>query len=283
MKRNLKVFALIFSAIMILGFTIASLSPPGGPPKVFYGNVYFNGSLLASGTYTVSALINNQVVGQAKVSSGSYSGLQVSTSDNFGTITFVVNSIQANETSTWYNDKSADWGQDVDLDLNLAQKPSTVSTCGNGVIDLGEECDGTNLAGRTSCGTGWTGNISCSSTCVIDYTNCTQVFSSGSSGGGSSGGGGGGGGGSSSSSSSSSGGSGGLINYLSTSNPSTGTSASAATNTNAGTTSQSQGSSSPILLIIGILIVIAVIAMVFYNRKTRADKDYKRYGYKKRR
>ena len=67
------------------------------------------------------------------------------------------------------------------------QEASTgISLCGNGVIDQGEECDGSNLAGQTCLNCGYTGGtLSCNSNCAINTSACT-------SGGGGGGGGGGG-------------------------------------------------------------------------------------------
>ena len=64
------------------------------------------------------------------------------------------------------------------------QEASTgISLCGNGVIDQGEECDGSNLTGQTCLSRGYTGGtLSCNSNCAINTSACT------------SGGGGGGGG-----------------------------------------------------------------------------------------
>ena len=64
------------------------------------------------------------------------------------------------------------------------QEASTGSGCGDGVIQSGEECDGSNLAGQTCTSRGFSGgSLSCNSNCTINTSACT------------SGGGGGGGGG----------------------------------------------------------------------------------------
>ena len=195
MKKQL--FILIFGLVLLAGFVLASSNcPPVGPPKVFSGNVSYNANLL-SGVYTLSALINNQVMGQVTVSNGQYSNLQVSPCSGVtGEIIFVVNGAKANEVSSWSNNWDTDWGQRVTLDLTLNGPPRKNSLCGDNAINLGEECDGALLA---PCGTGWNGTISCSNTCVIDYSNCTKIqeeitTTPPSSGGGSSGGGSSGGG-----------------------------------------------------------------------------------------
>src|SRR3989338_10019043 len=59
-------------------------------------------------------------------------------------------------------------------------------TCGNGTIDSGEECDGSNLNGKSCSTQGFSGGtLSCNTNCTLNTSACT-----------SSGGGGGGGGGS---------------------------------------------------------------------------------------
>ena len=72
----------------------------------------------------------------------------------------------------------------------FVQEASTgISLCGNGVIDSGEECDGSNLAGQTCSSRGFSGgSLSCNSNCTINTSQCTSAPPP-------SGGGGGGGGG----------------------------------------------------------------------------------------
>jgi hypothetical protein len=61
--------------------------------------------------------------------------------------------------------------------------------CGNGVIDSGEQCDGTNLNNQTCAAFGYTsGNVSCNSDCTLNTSGCFTPPPPG-------GGGGGGGGG----------------------------------------------------------------------------------------
>jgi len=46
--------------------------------------------------------------------------------------------------------------------------------CGNGAINPGEDCDGTNLNGKTCASTGHgTGTLSCGASCLFDYTQCS--------------------------------------------------------------------------------------------------------------
>lgn len=51
----------------------------------------------------------------------------------------------------------------------------TGPTCGNGVLNAGEECDGTNLGGATCASNGFAGgSLSCSPTCTLVTTQCTN-------------------------------------------------------------------------------------------------------------
>lgn len=68
---------------------------------------------------------------------------------------------------------------------------ATVPGCGDGVIGIGEQCEGSNLGGSSCSSLGFTdGSLSCTSACTFNTSQCIS---------GSSGGGGGGGGGGSSS------------------------------------------------------------------------------------
>lgn len=65
---------------------------------------------------------------------------------------------------------------------------ATVPGCGDGVIGVGEQCDGSNLGGSSCVSRGFSGGtLSCTSSCTFNTSQCTT-----SSGGGGSGGGGGG-------------------------------------------------------------------------------------------
>jgi hypothetical protein len=54
------------------------------------------------------------------------------------------------------------------------------SDCGNGMIDLGEQCDGANLGGEScsSLGEG-TGEIRCTAECAFDVGMCTGIAATG--------------------------------------------------------------------------------------------------------
>ena len=214
-----KIISIIVLLIICSVFVFAGNCPPS-IPKTYYGEVSYDGNLLI-GNYEVRAVMGSDTVGISDVSSGNY---LIDVSPCFGQtgeIIFYINGIEANEEGSY--DGQDDWGKSENLNLTVNEIPPASITCGDGVIQSGEECDGTNLAGRSvnDCGTGWAGTISCSSTCEIDYSNCISPYCGdgscnngetcticsqdcgacaiieSSSGGGSSGGGGGGGGSSS--------------------------------------------------------------------------------------
>jgi hypothetical protein len=179
MKKETFIFPLIILSLFFLaGFVMAAGNcAPVGPPKLYSGDIYVNGTLL-SGTYTINAMMSGVKVGSTNVVNGKYYRLPISPCANVvGDIIFSINGVEANEKGS-YSGSQDDWGGEVNvLNLNLNILPPSNNPCGNGLINPGEECDGTNLAGRniTSCGQGFVGTISCGLTCEINYANCTQI------------------------------------------------------------------------------------------------------------
>ncbi len=56
--------------------------------------------------------------------------------------------------------------------------------CGNGVLETGEQCDGSNLGGQTCFGLGYNGGtLSCNANCVFSTLACTSVSGGGGGGG----------------------------------------------------------------------------------------------------
>jgi len=190
--------AVIFIALILLcsSFVLASTCPPS-LPKTYYGNVYYDGTILL-GDYEIRAVMGEDTVGIGVVSGGNYEVDVSPCTGTTGVVKFYINGIGTNEDGS-YNGMD-DWGKTVNLNLSVNELPPTENTCGDGDIQPGEECDGTNFGAVTDCGDGWTGSISCSTSCQIDYSSCVvevpEPVSPPSSGGG----GGGGDGGSSSSS-----------------------------------------------------------------------------------
>jgi len=168
-----KIVPTVLFVLLVCSFVFAANCPPS-LPKTYVGNVYFNDTLL-TGEFGIWAKIGNDVVGSSDLLAGGYS-IDVSpcagvTSD----VDFFINGIQANEKGSYSG--MEDWGKEIGLDLTLNTMPVEGELCGNEVVDPGEACDGTNLAGRSTddCGTGWTGTISCNEFCQIDYSNCVAA------------------------------------------------------------------------------------------------------------
>jgi uncharacterized membrane protein YgcG len=183
MKRAIMLFLLIFTISFVLGANC-----PPSLPKTYYGMVSYQESVIL-GDYEIRAVMGSDTFGISNVIRGGYSIDISPCSGTTGQVSFYINGIKTNENGVYSG--MSDWGKSQSFNLTINQIPITNSTCGNGIIELGEECDRTNLAGRSTsnCGTGWTGTISCSSNCRIDYSNC--IYSPSSGGGDSSWGGGG--------------------------------------------------------------------------------------------
>ena len=61
----------------------------------------------------------------------------------------------------------------VTANFNIISAP----VCGNGIIESGEVCDGTNLGGQTCLSLGYTGgSLSCASSCSFNTAACTTTF-----------------------------------------------------------------------------------------------------------
>ena len=159
--------------ISFSAFVLATNCPPS-LPKTYQGVVFYDDDLLP-GVFEIRAVMGIDTVGIGEVSEGNYDVDISPCMGTTGVVYFYINGIETNEEGS-YNGMD-DWGKIEDLDLTVDVMPPESLTCGNppNVIDPGEECDGTNLAGRSvdDCSTGWTGTISCTSTCEIDYSNCT--------------------------------------------------------------------------------------------------------------
>lgn len=56
----------------------------------------------------------------------------------------------------------------------IIQATVKIAVCGNGIIEGEEQCEGTNLAGKTCLGLGFGGgNLRCTSACTLDISGCT--------------------------------------------------------------------------------------------------------------
>ncbi len=76
---------------------------------------------------------------------------------------------------------------DSDQSSDSAKRPPGTRTCGNGRLDAGEQCDGTNLNGQTcetvTMGARPGGTLSCSKQCTFNTKKCTRGGGSGGTGG----------------------------------------------------------------------------------------------------
>ncbi|MEI8364730.1 MAG: chitobiase/beta-hexosaminidase C-terminal domain-containing protein, partial [archaeon] len=66
---------------------------------------------------------------------------------------------------------------DCTLDTSNCVGGTTGSTCGNGTIQKSEQCDGSNLNGKTCVSLGYSGgNLECKSNCSFDLTTCSNLY-----------------------------------------------------------------------------------------------------------
>ncbi|HEV8320084.1 MAG TPA: integrin alpha [Myxococcota bacterium] len=66
-----------------------------------------------------------------------------------------------------------DAGTDAGSDAASDASPDAASPCGNGVIDLGEACDGANIGAATCASFGLaSGTLACGPTCTLDVSGC---------------------------------------------------------------------------------------------------------------
>jgi hypothetical protein len=146
----------------------------------------------SGGTSNISPTISLSVT-PASITAGGSATFSAVASDTDGTVSnvqFYVNSnFQATDTtypySLSYSPTSAgshtitaiatDNGGATGLSNSVSLTVTSVNLCGNGTIDTGEQCDGTNLNNQTCSSFGFTLGIpSCSSSCQLVTTSCTS-------------------------------------------------------------------------------------------------------------
>ena len=154
--------------ILLINITLISASPffQPSPPSTFEGTVSYNQQSQLLNGLDISAEINGFPLGiLGTIENGLYSIAIDDTQGRTGTISFYINTIKASQTAQYKI------GEMTTLDLTINQLPPSIAYCGNSKIELGEQCDKTDLAGRT-CGTEWTGIVTCKPNCKIDYSDC---------------------------------------------------------------------------------------------------------------
>jgi len=183
MKKGLFIF--MFGIIFLSGFVLAASNiQPGGPPKVFSGNIYINGIPLEEGEYSLRAVINGEPISILDITNYEYENLQVSTgnSNYYGEIIFMINGVESLNKSSW-NNYDDERGQKVILDLHFDKEIPSNDPCGNGDLDsnAGEQCDRENFGPHATCESvmlyyygqsGYTGELGCTPKCTYDTSSC---------------------------------------------------------------------------------------------------------------
>lgn len=150
-----KEIVFIFAMLLLISFVSASSCPPNIPIS-YYGTVSFDGELLEE-TYIIKAMLNHKISGSSEVAGGGYY-LDVSPCYGItsGTISFIINGVEANEK---VNYDTENFGKEIQLDLTIDYLPPLDDVCGNGMIETGEECDDNNADDSDGC----------SSICEVEY------------------------------------------------------------------------------------------------------------------
>jgi len=164
----------ILALILMCNFVLAANCPPS-IPKIYSGVVKYNNTIL-SGNYEIRAS-NGDTLGIGNVINGVYS---IYVSSCLGTPTsfsFYIGEVQAKEPGSYNNSGQTDWGVKENLNLTINSLPTLSTTCGNGNVESGEECDGSQL-GTGTCENvlginDATGTLSCTSYCTFDYSKCS--------------------------------------------------------------------------------------------------------------
>lgn len=169
---------LMLAMLIILAAFIQAASCPTNPPVTYTGTATENGVPIDG--ETIIAKIGTggtATTNQGDVDDGVYSVLvSPCYGTTSGTITFSINGVPA-DLGAQYGGQ-ADWGKLIVLNLKFGDFPQN-PPCPNGIINVGEVCDGSNLGGATCSsvmGESFLGSLTCQNDC-LDFvtTNCYQT------------------------------------------------------------------------------------------------------------
>ena len=190
---NKKIYALSFSLILLMGLVMATF----GIPHIFRGTILspssHPGGEIPEGTQITASIGGTSVgiVGYVEEDNkyGMQEGMiQVKPQGITGTIRFFIGGIPAEEEQEYVSGQINDGENEEGFNLTLESWTDDWASCGDGVRDEGEQCDGNdigvifgeiaatcdNLWYNIEDKTGYTGTVLCTEECLWDYhSNCS--------------------------------------------------------------------------------------------------------------
>ncbi|MBD3247432.1 hypothetical protein GF378_02320, partial [Candidatus Pacearchaeota archaeon] len=151
------------------------------------GNLNKSGKDLIIGSYKKGTEHFNGTIDEVSIYDYALSPEQIKALHNNRTDLIV-----SNETSVGESWKACVTPNDgLDNGLEVCSDPLVIgAVCGNGLVEFGEDCDGTNLSDETCTTQGYdSGTLSCTAACVFNTSECVSEDGDGNGGGGGGGGG----------------------------------------------------------------------------------------------